>query len=136
MLKRIFLASLLMAAASGTTHGGGSDPKDTMATVTGTVTYRERIALPPNAVVRVQLRDVSKMDVAAEIISEQIIEPKHAVPIPFELAYDPADIDERMSYSVFADIRSDGKLLFISNTHNAVLTRGGSNQIDIVLIKP
>ena len=138
MLKRIGLSSLLLLIAAGVVHGGGTDSDAdaaAMAMVTGTVTYRERIALPADAVLRVQLRDVSKMDVAATILSEQVIEPKQSVPIPFALPYDPDDIDERMSYSVFADIRSGGKLLFISDTHNAVLTRGSPNQIDVVLIR-
>lgn len=33
-----------------------------MKTITGTVAYRERIALPPNAVVTVTLEDVSLAD--------------------------------------------------------------------------
>ena len=35
------------------------------ASVTGTITYRERIALTPEAVVQVDLRDVSKADAEA-----------------------------------------------------------------------
>ncbi|MBO6774757.1 MAG: YbaY family lipoprotein [Marinibacterium sp.] len=37
--------------------------------VTGSVTYRERIALPPGAVLKVSLLDVSQQDVAATVIS-------------------------------------------------------------------
>ncbi|MHC6802504.1 YbaY family lipoprotein, partial [Vibrio antiquarius] len=36
-----------------------------MKTITGTVAYRERIALPPNAVVTVALEDVSLADAPA-----------------------------------------------------------------------
>ena len=43
------------------------------AAVTGTVTYRQRIALAPGSVITVQIQDVSRMDVAAEVIGEQVI---------------------------------------------------------------
>jgi uncharacterized lipoprotein YbaY len=39
----------------------------TTATVTGTVTYLERIALPPDATVAVRLLDISRQDVAATV---------------------------------------------------------------------
>ena len=41
--------------------------------VTGSVTYRERIALPPTAVVQVRLVDVSRADAPAVLIAEQVI---------------------------------------------------------------
>ena len=103
--------------------------------VTGTVSYRERIALPPDAVILVQLRDVSLQDVAARLISEQIIKPEHSIPIPFALPYTPADIDERMTYSVFASIRSGDRLLFVTDRSYQVLTRGQSDHVELVLIK-
>ena len=50
--------------------GGGA----TMSKVTGTVSYRERIALPPAATIRVQLVDVSRADAPADVLGEQLIE--------------------------------------------------------------
>jgi len=127
-----------MLFAASTVQGGGtpSTAADSKSMVTGTISYRERIALPPDAVVLVQLRDVSLMDVAAKLISEQTIEPEHSVPIPFALPYDAKDIDERMTYSVFASIRSGGRLLFITDRSYQVLTRGNSNHIELILVKP
>lgn len=95
------------------------------AAVTGEVTYFQRIALPPDAVVTVRLQDVSRMDVAAVLIAEQVIETGgRQVPIPFELNYDPATIDDRMAYSVSARIEQGDKLLWINDTHHPVITRG------------
>ena len=60
------------------------------ASVTGTVTYREWLALPPNAVVRVALQDISLADALAIVLSEQlIVTGGRQVPIPFALDYDP-----------------------------------------------
>src|SRR5258705_6386813 len=73
--------------------------------VTGTVTCRQRIALPRQAVVQVQLLDVSKADAPAIVIAEQTIEPKgKQVPIPFSLNYAPAQIKENYRYAVQAKI--------------------------------
>ena len=79
---------LLLLAGCSVTGGESSSLLDTkVATVTGTVTYRERIALPPDAVVEIKLLDVSPMDVAATLIAEQAIIPQHQVPIAFALPY-------------------------------------------------
>jgi putative lipoprotein len=138
MLLRIGFTSLILLIATGALQAGGTPATQTVDNlmVTGTVSYRERIALPPDAVVLVQLRDVSLMDVAAKLISEQIIKPEHSVPIPFSLPYAPQDIDERMTYSVFATIRSGDRLLFVSDRSYQVLTRGHSDYIDLILVQP
>jgi putative lipoprotein len=138
MLLRSGFLSLLLLIVASTASGGGTPPTATSneLAVTGTLSYRERITLPPDAVVLVQLRDVSLMDVAAKLISEQVIMPEHSVPIPFSLPYTAEDIDERMTYSVFASIRSGGRLLFITDRSYQVLTRGKSNHVKLILVQP
>ena len=104
------------------------------AQVTGTVTYRERIALPPDAIVKVQLVDVSRADASAIVLGEQLIDTAgKQVPFRFAIAYDPARIDERMTYAVQARIESGGRLLFISDQRYAVITRGAVKHVDMVL---
>lgn len=118
------LAALLLAAASA---------EAAEAVIEGSVLYRERMALPPNAVVEIRLLDVSKMDVAAEVIAETRITPETQVPIRFALEYDPAKIDQRYSYSVQARILVDGRLWFISTQSNPVLTRGHPDEVEILV---
>ena len=105
------------------------------ASVTGTVTYRERIALTPEALVEVKLLDVSIADASAKLIAEQTIKPQHQVPIPFELTYDPAVIDERYTYAVRATIRERGQLMFTTDRSYRVLTRGSPSHVDLVLVR-
>jgi putative lipoprotein len=111
-----------------------SDGGASMTKVTGTVTYRERIALPPTAVIKVQLVDVSRADAPAIVLGEQVT---HAagkqVPFAFEIPFDPARIEANYSYAVQARIEQDGKLRFISDRHYAVITRGAPTHVDIVL---
>ncbi len=103
------------------------------ATVTGTVTYRQRIALPPGAVVEVSLLDVSRADAPAVVLDKQEIKPTTQVPIPFTLNYDPAKIDERHSYAVQARILAEGKLMFVNTTRHAVITQGNPTKLEVVV---
>ena len=105
-----------------------------MSKVTGTVGYRERIALPPAATIRVQLVDVSRADAPADVLGEQLIEAAgRQVPFAFEIRYDPARIDERMSYAVQARIEDGGRLLFISDQSYPVITRGAPTAVNLLL---
>jgi putative lipoprotein len=106
------------------------------ARVTGTVAYRERIALPPTAVITVQLVDVSRADAPATVIARQALPTAgRQVPFSFSLEYDPATIQTPHTYAVQVRIEDDGKLLFISDTLHAVITRGGPTHVDIIVRK-
>lgn len=105
-----------------------------MQQVTGTVSYRQRIALRPGSVVEVSLLDTSRADAPAATIAQTTIENPGSPPIPFTLDYDPGKIDERMSYSVRATIRSGDKMMFTTDTNYAVLTRGAGNTADLMLV--
>lgn len=116
-LSAVLSAGLILTACA-------APPPRLPGTLTGVVTYRERMALPPNAVVEVQLQDVSRADAPAQTIAEQVITPTTQVPIPFELKYDPASIDPRNRYAVAARITADDELLFINTTAYPVITGG------------
>lgn len=105
-----------------------------MSSVSGTITYKQRIALPPGAVITVKLADVSKQDIAATIISTQTITTTgEQVPIPFQLEYDPTQIMPNYTYAVQARIELNGKLMFISTTTNIVINNGKTSGVDIML---
>ena len=73
--------------------------------VSGTVSYRERIALDPAAEVRVQLLDVSRMDAPSVVLAEQRIRADgRQPPFAYTLQVDAARIDPRMRYAVAARI--------------------------------
>lgn len=83
----------------------------------GTVSYRERMALPPEAEVRVAIEDVSKADAASQVVAEQVIHPATQVPIPFVLGYDANAIAARNRYALVAEIRDrDNTLLWRTDT--------------------
>ena len=120
----------LIVAGCGPYHG--TPPSRPV--VTGSVTYRERSALPPDAVVRVQLSDVSRQDAAAIPVAQATLTPAgRQVPLPFELRYDPKAIDSTHTYAVRATIESGGRLIFTTTTASTVITRGGPTRVDLVL---
>ena len=106
-------------------------------TLTGVVLYRQRIALPDNAVIVVKLQDTSKADAAATDIATATIETKGAqVPIPFELTYDPGQIEARMLYTLSVRITVDGRLMWINTTSTPVLTRDAPQTDVTVMVSP
>jgi putative lipoprotein len=94
--------------------------------VTGEVLYRERIALPANAVLEVQLADVSLADAPAKILGAQKIDPAGQVPIRFAIPFDPTAIKTNMTYALQARISVDDQLWFINDVRHALdpLTAG------------
>jgi len=105
-----------------------------MSYVTGTVTYRERIALPPDATITVRLVDVSRADAPAVMLGEQVFQAQgRQPPFSFSIPYDPAGIDPRMTYAVQARIEIGGALRFINDQHYPVLTRDAPDKVDLVL---
>lgn len=123
-MKRWFglVASVVVLALAG---GIASAHEEDFGTLSGTVTYPERMALPDNAEVLVQLLDVSRMDVAATVIASQtILTNGRQVPLEFLLTYDLASISERGTYAVSARISLDGRLTSISDTRYEVINNG------------
>lgn len=86
-------------------------------TVTGTVTYSERIAISNKASIRVALEDVSVADRAAPIIAETMIEGKgKQVPFAFSIKFDSAQIQSGITYGIRAQIWDNGQLRFTSTS--------------------
>ncbi|QIG48892.1 META domain-containing protein [Nordella sp. HKS 07] len=96
----------------------------------GSVSYRERIALPPHAILEVRLLDISLADAPAKTIAVTRVKTRHRMPIPYRLRYDQDRIRRNRSYALQARITVNGKLWFISTTRHSVFT-GKPNVTDI-----
>ena len=107
--------------------------QDPLQSVRGSITYRERIALPPAAVVEVTVVDVSRADAPATVIGRQRIENSGQVPIPFSVHYEPSAIDPRHRYSVQATISHGSESMFTSTETALVITQGHGMAADLVL---
>ncbi|MEX2125276.1 MAG: YbaY family lipoprotein [Woeseia sp.] len=90
--------------------------------ITGSLTYRERIALPPGSIARVTLSDISRADAAAPVIVETSVElGNRQVPVPFELTVPGDDLEPGSRYAVRGEIRdADGRLIWTTDTANSI----------------
>lgn len=114
------------------TDGGDVGTQDNV--VSGTVTYRQRVALPSAAVLYVRLLDVSRADAPAITVAEDRIEMAgKQVPVSFEFAYDRVKIQERNRYVIRAEIRDGERLLFTTDTSYPVITQSNPKTVEIVL---
>ncbi|MGH7516091.1 MAG: YbaY family lipoprotein [Gemmatimonadales bacterium] len=130
-LTAALLGSVIGCGAAGA-HGARTAINDGV--VRGSVAYRERMALPPDAIVEVRLYDVSRQDDAAPVIAETTVRPEgRQVPLPFELRYDPGRIQPSHTYAVRATIRSGGRMIFTTDVAYHVITRGNPTQVDLWL---
>jgi putative lipoprotein len=117
VLAKVF-SSVVWLLAAGMCATGVAYGEDVtamgMKTIEGSVWYRERMALPPNAEIHIFLEDVARMDVPSEVIATTRIVPQGGQPWAFSLAYDPRKLHDRGRYVLRARIEADGQLLFIS----------------------
>jgi len=87
--------------------------------VSGTVSYRQRIALPPDALTTVTLQDVARQDVAATTLATTE-STGGQVPIPYVLEVDRASIPSHATLAVRATIQARGELLWTTDTAHLV----------------
>jgi heat shock protein HslJ/uncharacterized lipoprotein YbaY len=106
------LVAALAALVACTTPGGppGKDP----IVIKGALTYRARVALPPDSRAVVALKDVSRPD-GAVIAESRFDLGGRQVPIPFELEVDRAKLDDARRYAVRGAIFAGGRPVWASD---------------------
>lgn len=123
--KAIVACALVLTFLGVQSHAG---------TVTGTATYRERIAVPPDATLYVELQDVSLADAPAVSLATKRYA-MSGVPADFELTFDDALIKDGHRYVVRASILQGTDTLFTTDTAYPVLTDGAGNSADLMLVQ-
>jgi putative lipoprotein len=128
----ISAAAFLLFTFSATTSIALQTEK--FVTVSGSAAYRQRIAMPPEALLTVRVEDVSRPDSPAVLLAETS-EPfgERQVPIGFSLRVPCTSIDPGGSYSVRATISVNGGLRFTTTRSYPVLTRGAPDTVDLLL---
>lgn len=101
----------------------------------GSVSYRERMALPPGALVVVQLLDVSIADAKSQVLGSVTLAPDGQVPVSYRLSYDDAMITPQGRYAVQATIEHQGHVLFRTTQNFAALTNDAPQSVHVNLQK-
>ena len=137
------LAAAPVAAAPQAANAAGAAREAAMATLTGTVTYRARVALPPGAVIEVRLLDVSRADPSTSLRAgapadtlarAEIVTRGEQVPVPFSLPYDPDTIQARRRYVVQATIAVAGRIVWRTTTPHPVFVDGAAPTTPVIVI--
>lgn len=123
----LVLAALLLAQPGAAQAQGNS--------VSGTITYNVRSALPANAVVTMQIAQVGASG-APQLVAEQRFSTNGAqVPFRFTVPYDPARIDANATYTLQGNISVNGQIRFTTSQLYPVITRGNpSTNLSIVMV--
>jgi putative lipoprotein len=127
----------LMAMSACAQHSRSSSAEDAAsASVTGTVAYRERVALPPDATAEISLIDATVQDDAARVVATTTVRADgRQPPLPFSLAYDASKIAKTHLYTVRAAIKSGAELLFATDIARAVITQENPTHVDLMLTR-
>jgi uncharacterized lipoprotein YbaY len=103
--------------------------------LSGTLVYRERISLPPDAIVTVQIDNLSRPYAVLRggQVSYRAI---NSGTIPFEIAYDQSYLSPQDIYQVRASVSSGGREIFTTPQPQRVLTQGNpiSVRLDLVTV--
>lgn len=136
MTIRLAPLALLFAVTLSACSDEQPDAAGKQETLTGSLTYLQRIALPDNARVQVTLLDVSLADVPAPRLAEHnFVTEGRQVPLPFSLSYDGEAIDPSHRYAVRGEIRDDeGRLMWTTDRYYGVLTQGQpTDRVELML---
>ncbi|OUJ06801.1 YbaY family lipoprotein [Acetobacter malorum] len=133
MIPSFLRRSLLVATVCGVSAAVLSPLSAQAATTTlrGSVTYRERMALPPS-VVEVRLLDISLADAKAPVLARTSLRATRQVPIPFTLKFNRALLKAGHSYALDATIFVEGRPWFVTTTQTPV-PKGNTSDIMLVL---
>lgn len=102
--------------------------------VSGTIWIKQRVALPPDAVLTVTLSDASLADAPSKVLSQRAVrtEGKQA-PFSFVLPYNPSDVQPNARILLSAAVTINDKLVFITDTVHEAINNGGT-KIDLNLV--
>jgi uncharacterized lipoprotein YbaY/heat shock protein HslJ len=109
MVNPYLLALLTLAIPLGAEAASSS--------ISGSATYRERMALPPEAVFEAALEDVSRADAPATELGRTQVKSPGQVPIHFTISYDPGRIEPQHRYGVRARIYVGNELWFTTDAY-------------------
>ncbi|MBW2683925.1 MAG: YbaY family lipoprotein [Deltaproteobacteria bacterium] len=129
-----FLITLLAVFTVGIENQSSATAgTEDMLIITGSVWYRERMMVPPDAVISISLEDVSRMGVSAKVIATTGFTAQGGPPWDFSLEYDPRKLNDKGRYGLRVRIEADGRLMFINMEHIPAFEHDSSTPIKIMV---
>lgn len=106
----------------------------TQVTATGELYFLERVALPPGATVRIQLRDTARADAPALMLVQQEFAAGTGGPYPFSISAPLNVVPANARLSVTGQIRSGNRLLFTTDAIYPVSVDGPTAPMRLRLV--
>lgn len=104
--------------------------------VTGTLSYAQRAALPNNALIRMQIAELRAGQAPQLIAEQQFTSAGAQVPIAFSIPYDANRISQSAQYIVQGNISVDGRVRYTTTSQYLVLTGGRPTSNLAVVMSP
>ncbi|WP_395489447.1 YbaY family lipoprotein [Cedecea davisae] len=120
--------------APGASASASQQANIAMPNVSGTAWIRQKVALPPDAVLTVTVSDASLADAPSKVIAQKVTRTEgKQPPYSFVIPFNPADIQPKARILLSAAITVNGKLMFITDTFQPVINEGGT-KADLTLV--
>jgi putative lipoprotein len=128
-LLPLLFAVFFVACASHEIPPELQDP----ARVEGTLTYRERVTLPGDAIVRLSLFALPRPGAPATLVNEDTMNDPGQIPIEYWMFYRRDTIEQHLIYAIQARIEVAGKTWFENRELVPVITNHALRNVEIVL---
>lgn len=138
-MKRILAFGLLAFSALGLltscSHLDLAGPMTSDRVLTGYVTARSPVDLPPNAELTVRVVDLSKGEAHAEVLGEQTIKSPGSMPVAIRIEYRAEDAQLRTTIDVDARISEGRRLTYMTMSRHPI-TLGNVNDEQTIEVEP
>ena len=102
--------------------------------VTGIVTARVRTILPQDALLRVELVEISPQDAPPRTINlKEVWTEGRQFPLPFDIPYSNGAIDSDRYYALQVRINQGSRILFTNTAVYKVITNGVRSNVEVVV---
>lgn len=131
LLAGACLVAVVLSACSRDQPPAAAEPGTE--SIAGTLTFGELATLGDEAVVEVELADVSVAG-PAEIVSVQRIRKPGPFPVHFKLDYPASRIDPTHRYTIQARIREGDQVAYATDAAYPVITAGNPKTIEVAVV--
>ncbi|MCD2514205.1 YbaY family lipoprotein [Comamonas endophytica] len=134
--RRALFATLASAALLAACAQPGKMPAPQANAIVGTVDLAERVMVPPQSTLIVELHQIAQPSAPAQIVGQTAINIETLKPpFKFILPTNNAPINQEAEYRVSARITLGNQTTFASDTAYPVLTRGAGKTANLMLVR-
>jgi len=106
----------------------------TQPNVSGSIWIRQKVALPPDAVLTVTVSDATQANAPSKVIAQKAVRTNgKQAPFSYVLPFNPADIQPNARILLSAAITINDKVTFITDQVKPVINQGGT-KVDLTLV--